>query len=399
MIHKPFNQQITQDDINLLVENETKEGRTLEYKQQLPGITDEDKKEFLADVSSFANAAGGDLLYGVKEKRDADNKATGFPECVPGLAGINTDQEICRIDSMIQASVAPRITGIHIQPVDGFEDGPLLLLRIPKSYAAPHMVTFKNHSRFYSRNNGGKYALDVGELRSAFALSESLPERIRRFRDERLARIIAGETPLQLRDGSKVVLHIMPLSAIVSKEKEALDIHRLCDQHGGLPLPCFASAGRHCRFNFDGLLSFDTGSESDTRIAYAQAFRNGAAEFVDTCTLAGIVQQQVLPVTRIEKSLIRGLTEYMRIMASLDVQPPLVVMPSLLGVRGSHINYQADCGPYPIDRNDLFLSDVLVEDMRSNAAQLLRPTFDALWQAAGWRRSFNYNEQGEWVER
>src|SRR5207253_9516967 len=124
---------------------------------------------------------------------------------VPGLPGINVDVEIRRLDSMIQAGIGPRIASVRIRHVDGFADGPVLLIRIPKSYAAPHMVTFQEHSRFYSRNNGGKYALDVGELRSAFALSESLPERIRRFRDERLVRIVAGETPLPLRDGPKVV--------------------------------------------------------------------------------------------------------------------------------------------------------------------------------------------------
>jgi hypothetical protein len=36
-----------------------REGRQLEYKETLPGNSDDDKKEFLADVSSFANAAGG----------------------------------------------------------------------------------------------------------------------------------------------------------------------------------------------------------------------------------------------------------------------------------------------------------------------------------------------------
>jgi hypothetical protein len=39
-------------------------------------------------------------------------------------------------------------------------------------------------------------------------------------------------------------------------------------------------------------------------------------------------------VTKVEKSLIRGLKEYLRIVGSLGLTPPLVVMPTLLGVRG-----------------------------------------------------------------
>jgi hypothetical protein len=169
MIPKPFD-QITRDDINLLVTNQVKENRLIEYKLQLPGPTDKDKKEFLADASSFANAAGGDLLYGVDEERDADGKTTGVSVSVPGLSGINVDQEIRRFESMMQAGIGPRIASVRIRPVEGFASGPVLLVRIPKSYSAPHMVTFQEHSRFYSRNNAGKYPLvEPEELFGCFA--------------------------------------------------------------------------------------------------------------------------------------------------------------------------------------------------------------------------------------
>src|SRR3954451_17276289 len=69
MIEKPV-QGISKDDIDALVADEVREGRTLDYKEKLPGNADKDKKEFLADVSSFANAGGGDMIFGVVEKRD-----------------------------------------------------------------------------------------------------------------------------------------------------------------------------------------------------------------------------------------------------------------------------------------------------------------------------------------
>jgi len=72
--------RIEERDLRSLVENEVKEGLRIEYKETLPGGTDAEKKEFLADASSFANASGGDVLCGVKEKRDARNNPTGIPE-------------------------------------------------------------------------------------------------------------------------------------------------------------------------------------------------------------------------------------------------------------------------------------------------------------------------------
>jgi len=62
-------EKISQADLQNLIDNAVAEGRTIEYKQALPGGTDSEKKEFLADVSSFANTAGGDLLFGISEDK------------------------------------------------------------------------------------------------------------------------------------------------------------------------------------------------------------------------------------------------------------------------------------------------------------------------------------------
>jgi predicted HTH transcriptional regulator len=71
---------ISEEDLRTLVDNSVVERKTLEYKQSLPGNSGADKKEFLADVSSFANASGGDLVIGVTEDRE-----TGTPISIEGL--------------------------------------------------------------------------------------------------------------------------------------------------------------------------------------------------------------------------------------------------------------------------------------------------------------------------
>jgi hypothetical protein len=49
---------LTEDDILELIANGIEEGRGIDYKQALKIGTDAEKKEFLADVSSFGNASG-----------------------------------------------------------------------------------------------------------------------------------------------------------------------------------------------------------------------------------------------------------------------------------------------------------------------------------------------------
>ena len=57
--------QIKEADLQSLIDNAVSERKTIEYKQVLKVGSDSERKEFLADVSSFANASGGDLIIGI----------------------------------------------------------------------------------------------------------------------------------------------------------------------------------------------------------------------------------------------------------------------------------------------------------------------------------------------
>lgn len=154
--------QIKEEDLLALKENAVIERKTLEYKQALPGGSDSEKREFLADVSSFANASGGDLLYGVSE-----DKATGAPKAIDGLAIGNIDQEKLRLENMIRDGLKPRLPSCTILPLQLTNGKYVFMIRIPKSWISPHSVINGKYHAFYSRNSSGKYPLDVGEIRDA----------------------------------------------------------------------------------------------------------------------------------------------------------------------------------------------------------------------------------------
>ena len=61
-------EMINQGILTSLVENQVAESRDLEFKQVLPGRSDEQVKEFLKDVTALANAQGGDLIFGVQDE-------------------------------------------------------------------------------------------------------------------------------------------------------------------------------------------------------------------------------------------------------------------------------------------------------------------------------------------
>ena|SRR5579872_7127111 len=77
---------LAESDIQDLIANGIEEGREIDYKEALKVGTDGDKKEFLADVSSFANASGGHLVFGVAEIK-------GRPTEIKPLAIANWEAE------------------------------------------------------------------------------------------------------------------------------------------------------------------------------------------------------------------------------------------------------------------------------------------------------------------
>src|SRR6202030_811604 len=113
-----------------LLSNQVAEGRELDYKEQLPGNTTDEKREYLYDLTSFANTSGGLLVFGIREQRDANNNPTGVPAAAPGLSGINADKEIQRLESFQLTGVERRVPSVRIKEIGGFANGPIILVYV-----------------------------------------------------------------------------------------------------------------------------------------------------------------------------------------------------------------------------------------------------------------------------
>lgn len=373
---------ITEDDLTDLISNEVREGKTIDYKEQLIGNSDSDKKEFLYDVTSFSNAGGGCLLFGIKENE-------GVPTEICGIEDVDTDEEILKLENLIRDGVKPRIPGIEFSVITCRTNNYVIILRIPRSWVQPHMVVFKNSSKFYSRNSAGKYQLDVGELRSAFALSESITDRIRNFRRERLSAIISDETPTPLHAGAKLVLHIIPLGAF--ELNSSLDVSLL---NQGFPRSLGTQNGSfYDRLNFDGRLIYqNTGTFAFT---YLQAFKNGIIESVRS--EAGNFKN--ISYFFQEREVILSLQNNFEYLNKNGVSPPVLIFLSLLGIRGYELEHPSIryVLSQHIDRDTLLIPEILIEDFECDLPALMKPAFDAIWNAGNYDSSKSYDSQGKWI--
>ncbi|MBA7616748.1 hypothetical protein ES703_24047 [subsurface metagenome] len=390
MFDKPFD-KIDKSDIESLIANEVVESKQLDYKEKLPGDLRKEKQEFVEDVCSFGNASGGYIILGLRDKRDGKGRKTGTPE-YRGLEDVNIDQEKLRLEHIILNGVDPRIPGIRIKSIEGFNNGPIILIKIPQSWSSPHLV--KHNNRFYSRTSSGKYPLDVHEIRAAFAVSEAHPESIRRFRADRLAKIVAGETPIELNEGAKMVLHIIPFGAFDTGSKCDLSLIASSD------LPLIYSNGWTHRYNFDGLLTHDKLRDVPKAFEYVQLFQNGVIEALDTLIIQASDERRMLS-SGYEEELVKALEAYLNVQGKLGVEAPFFVILSLLGVRGYGIggvrSFYSRRGQDRIDRDTLVIPEVIIEEFECDIPEVMRPMFDSVWNAVGWPRSMNYDDNGKWI--
>jgi len=381
-------EEVNMDDFEKLIENRRAEDKTLEYKRELKVDKPSDKKEFLADISAFANTSGGYLIYGIEESK-------GVPTRICGVELDDFDATKNRLEQMILDGIEPRIRGIEFHRVELHNERSVITIKIPKSWLAPHMVILDKHNRFYARNSTGKYLLDVGELRSLFLLSETIAEKAKRFVTERIGIIATGETPKPMITGGKICLHIIPLGAFDPRTK--VDTSTIGES--GIYLPPLGSSGYNHSYTIDGFLTFHGPPKKAIADAYALIFRNGIVETVNTSICAEKDNKLYIRASLLEIEVMEVLPSYIQLLKQNKISPPLFIKLNLIGVKGYEIHPERRTwalDPHPIERDLLTFPDIILEHFEVDLGNAMKPVFDALWNAGGYRRSPNYDEQGKW---
>ncbi len=382
---------IAEPDLLKLIADPVREGKTIEYKAELNRSTDDAKRKFLAGIASFANAAGGDIVFGMKAN-------DGRPESLQPLANFNPDADILALRDIIRAHIEPKVFTVDYQPVELAAGGYVLVIRIRKTWVGAHMVTYNNDYRFYTRDLGGRRFMDVPEIRSAFTLAETTMEKINRFRLERLANILAGETPVTLGGKAIIVLHLCPLRSFDPAYQVNLAPLRK-PPHG---LPTLYIHATSWGDDFDGYLAANRPDGISSGFTYA--FKTGCLEAVDTGILESRREGELsIPSGLFEPKLVEQTAALFSTLKAIGTEPPVVVMLSILRTKGYSFLLGSRYDTYgtkPINRDQLMLPAVVTEDFTPsivNAATILRPLLDSVWNACGYERSLNFDNNGKWT--
>src|SRR5258706_8014545 len=134
------------DEVKRHITDQIEESLTLDYKAADACSRDGDRPdEITKDVSAMANSAGGTIIYGVKEFKDAPLRHR--IEKLDPIDGAKYTKEW--LEHVIN-EIRPRIPGVVIYPVrvDTETTGVIYVVEIPQGTTAHQAKTFRYHRRF-----------------------------------------------------------------------------------------------------------------------------------------------------------------------------------------------------------------------------------------------------------
>lgn len=147
----------TKAELDALHTNNVKEGLHLEYKASgaIDKRDDSKKLEMARDVSAFANADGGQIIYGMTEK---DHEPAGLDQ------GIDPKvyPEIW-FEQVLQQHITPSISGLRPRHVPLTKTTVAVVIDVPATKGDPHQVD----GRYYRRHNFNRLYMEHYEIRDA----------------------------------------------------------------------------------------------------------------------------------------------------------------------------------------------------------------------------------------
>lgn len=353
------------------------------------------KLDLCKDLSAFANAAGGWIICGMKEKGGIATELCGLGVSVDG------ERVIARLEQCANSGIEPAISGLSFRIIQLQDEArsKVMLIYIPQSFRAPHRV--KEISKFHIRRSNRNDEMTVDELRRAFNLSESLSERIKNFRKERVEAIDVNseheDLPVLLESGPYLILHSVPLAFSDIGSAVHLRSRKFAND-------AFEDDGQrdyfmqYASFNIDGLVMPAPPNKDNLCEDYFQVYRSGVIEYVQA---RFEYSEKLIPLNELENETLGKLSIALKMQRNLGIEPPLIIMLSLLGVKGYRLKpiptYRVE--PRPLRQNVLLIPDIVFEDYGSDIKIVIRHVFDILWNAGGFNRSDSYDSDGNWIRR
>ena len=379
-------QDITYEDFDNLCNSRAPENRFLEFKRDLPGPKDKDRFEFVKDVSAFANADGGDLIYGIEEQ-------DGCASAMAAIKDASPDSIELRLRQILDAALEPRLDQLQIQCVP-VSDGHVVIVRIPSNAKGPFRVIQNSNSRFVIRDVNYVRDMTFSEIRSAFSADREFRSFVDNQQRAAVQKISEGATWRPLLEGPALAFQIIPFACTTGRID--FDVIRAFDDNHYMNMSSWGDVSKS--INLDGVI-FHMGSE-DKIYAYSQAQRNGIFELF-TFSGHSLSDAKIIPALSLAKDVREAAAVFSQHYRRLKIGGPAALALSLVGTKGRKLEmgnryYRSNAIG---DRDVMTIPPVYLENIGDELVidPTLKSLMDITWQAFGIQTCPYYDENGDWL--
>ena len=402
----PYNlSSISEDHLNGLIGEE--EGPSLDFKLSMEFPSQSEKFDLCADVGSFANENGGDIVIGVSEETDQDNAKTGRAQQVIGIDFDRVDELERSMTEIIMRGTEPRVK-LRFHTVLLQSGKVVIVVRIPKSANAPHATKAGDNYRFYGRNRKQKYILDVRQIRERFFASDSIEDRIDQIVSN-LADRILKTPPANLQRTQFGAAYLIPSSALIREGQ--LDVRSVLGNPG--QFASLIGGASNLRMSTDGCLIPRT-ADNGRIPSYLLAMRSGVIEYVTTEVIRN--QQElyasgdrsatssILLIETFAKALAKLSVSSCAVLSAYGFDSPFYLSAFVQDMQGHFLSDSLSPHnqrePVPIDRNRIVSPTVVFEEAPTDsriAVKAIRPILEYFMNCGGLDADRFFDGSGDWV--
>lgn len=383
-------ESVTKETIQSLINN-VSESTQIDFKKKLNLNKDEEKKEFLADVVSFASTSGGDIIIGISENK-------GIAEKIEPIEIPDIDNFKLSVSSIIKDGIEPRVN-FQIKEFL-FDKEYVILLRIFKLFPGPPMIIYKNTSKFFGRGASGKYQLNYLQIRNAFTSAATINETFKEFRNNRINHFLSG---VDGNDPSKpfMLFYIYPINEV------NFDINNIPVEKINEALYPVTSGSFDKTYNIEGFAMYrHIKHDGDNRLTQNQLFYNSAIEiyddnFLNNKKISNKSNIKLVYLDYLEGHIIRNFERIIKFYSKYSISAPYLINFSLVSIRNSQgathdlkHNYSFKI----INRENLIFREFVINPNTDYPVDSLKLMFDDLWRSFGVFKSPSFDEDGKFLK-
>jgi hypothetical protein len=148
----------TIEDLQSLIDNEIEESTELEYKSSFAIENKKWKEELAKDVSAMANANGGTIIYGIRQKADENGHAIPNELLPVPYTAMTKD----KLSQLLSSNIQPLVDDVEITVIPKDKESGFFVVQIPQSNTVHQN---KLTHLYYKRRNATIEVMEDYEIR------------------------------------------------------------------------------------------------------------------------------------------------------------------------------------------------------------------------------------------